>query len=63
MIPEEIWKVALARAEALPEQFGIAIRGKVVTKRELIEHIRRRDEIGEAWAKMVMEYLQSLKQL
>lgn len=62
-ITEDEWKVVEERAKELPEKFHIGILGEVLTKSDLLEAIKRRDEIGRAYARMQLKFLSwSIKQ-
>jgi len=62
-IKEDVKKIVLARLEVFPEDKKISI-GSLgeFTKKEMIEHVEREDEIGEKIAEVQLSYLQLLKE-
>lgn len=56
-ITDEDWKVIEKRAEELPDNFHIGIVGEVLSKEELLQHIHKKDEIGEAYVKMQFRFI------
>ena len=62
-IPEEFWEIVLARFEKMPSHLKIVIGGYgALSKEEILEHIRKRDEIGEFLVKMHLEYFKLFKE-
>ena len=57
-VPEIVWEITIARFERMPEHLKLVIGGAgVLSKKEILEHLRKRDEIGKLLVKMQMEYL------
>ena len=60
-IPEQAWDLVYQRYLRAPENLKIAIPGVgVLDKNAILEHIRRRDEIGRRIVLMELQYLQFL---
>jgi len=59
-ITEEDWKIIEDRLDTMPEELQLGILEQSFTKRELIEQVKRRTEIGEAYAKMQLEFIKWL---
>jgi len=61
MIPEEVWELVYQRYLKAPDNIKIAIPGVgVLDKRAILEHIKRRDEIGKRIVMMEWQYLKFL---
>jgi len=62
-IPEEMWEIVLARFERMPPNLKLVIGGYgALSKEEVIEHIKKRDEIGRFLVKMQLEYFKLFKE-
>ena len=62
-IPEELWEVVLARFEQMPSHLKFVIGGYgALSKREILNHIKKRDEIGELLVRMHLEYFKLFKE-
>ena len=59
--PEEEWKIVEARIMAMPPNIKMSIGGASVTKEELLEHLKRKDETGALLVKVHFNYLRSFK--
>ena len=56
------WELLEKRYEAMPENLIIAsINYGAMTKKEILEHIKARDEVGKELLKSSMHYLKKLK--
>lgn len=63
-ISQEIKDLVIARLEVLPEDTGISIGSAgEFTRDELIERVRRGDEIGQKIVQVELSYLKSLKNI
>lgn len=63
-ITDQIKELVIARLEVLPEDTGISIGSAgEFTRNELIERVKKGDEIGQKIIEVEMNYLQSLKDL
>ena len=62
-IPESFWSVVEARFKLMPDNLRIVIGGYgSLSKKEILKHLRKRDEIGKLLVKMQIEYLKILKE-
>ncbi|MGC8812451.1 MAG: hypothetical protein ACP5O8_02585 [Candidatus Aenigmatarchaeota archaeon] len=62
-IPEVFWKIVKARFERMPSNLTLVIGGfGSLKKEEILQHLEKKDEIGELLVKMEMEYLKLFKQ-
>jgi len=62
-IHDEIWEIVLARFERMPSNLKLVIGGYgALSKDEILEHIRRKDEIGKFLVKMQLEYFKLFKE-
>ena len=62
-IPESFWSVVKARFKLMPDNLRIVIGGYgSLTKKDILKHLEKRDEIGRLLVKMQMEYLKVLKE-
>ena len=66
-IPEEIKEIVLFRIESskLPENIKLSIgnlSSEPLSKEEIIEHIKKEDEIGRKIIEMEIAYLKALKE-
>lgn len=61
-LDEEYKEIVIARLETLPSNKKISIGSSgEFTKEELIESVKREDELGKKMVQIEMEFLQSLK--
>ncbi len=61
-IPENIKALVIARLETLPPNRKISIGSYgEFTKSELIEHVKREDEIGKKIVEIELEFLRAMK--
>ena len=59
----EIKELVIVRLEALPENFKLSIGGTgEFDKHELIERVKKGDEIGKKIVQIQLNYLRSLKE-
>ena len=59
----EIKELVIVRLEALPENFKLSIGGTgEFDKHELIERVKKGDEIGKRIVQIQLNYLRSLKE-
>ncbi len=60
--PEDIKKLVLARLDVFPKDKKISV-GSIgeFTREELIEHIKKDDDIGKKFVSIEMEFLRPLK--
>ncbi len=56
-LSNEAWELALARWEKKPDNFAIDYNGRLWTKKEIIEQIKKRTPIGANFALLELEYL------
>ncbi len=62
MIEEDDWKLAVTRIEAMPANLKLSLGNQgSLTKVELMEHITKRDKIGETIVKAQLNYLKYFK--
>ncbi len=62
-IPEEIKELVLARLETFPAHIKISVGSYgSFDKEELIEHVKKEDNIGRKMIEIELEFLQSLKE-
>ena len=60
-IPEAFWEIAIARFKKMPSHLKLIIGGiGTLSKEDILNHLRRRDEIGRLLVKMQIEYLKLL---
>ncbi len=63
MIDEDIKKLVIARLEVLPSDKKISIGSAgEFTKQQLIESVKKEDEIGKKMIQIELEFLQALKE-
>lgn len=63
MVKEEEFNLIEKRLEAWNEKLGVAcITGENLTKDEMLEHVKAKDEIGEKLTKIQLHYLRKLKE-
>lgn len=56
------WAIVRARMEAFPENLKFGILGTgIMTKEQILNHIDRRDAIGERIARIQLDYMRKLK--
>ena len=61
-ISNDYWIVVKSRFEQMPENMKISIGGfETLTKEDIIEHIEKKDQIGQLLVKMQMNYLRLFK--
>ena len=60
---KEVIDLVVARLESLPsnKQISIGSNGEL-SKQELIDHVKKSDEIGKKMIELEMEFLRSLKE-
>lgn len=59
-----IQKIILARVSTMPNNIGVSIGSNgEFSKDEILEHIKKDDQIGKKFIEVQMSYLQSLKNL
>jgi len=56
-ITEDEWKVIEARIMAMPETIHIGILGRLLTKEDIIEEVKKRSKRGVTIALTQLEYL------
>lgn len=62
-IPEEFWEVLIKRYERMPPHIKVVIGGfGAVDRDKIIEHLKKRDEIGELIAQIELNYLKLFKE-
>lgn len=62
-ISDELWEIVKARFEKMPANLRLVISGcGSLTKKKIIEHLEKRDEIGKLLVRMQMEYLKMFKE-
>ena len=63
-LEEEIKELIIARLQAIPPNVGISVGSEGDYKRdELIEHVKKDDEIGKKIIEIDLSYLKTLKDL
>ena len=61
-LSEAEWELARARMEAFPEHLKMSILGTgVLSKKQMLQHIDARDDIGERIARIQIDYMKKLK--
>lgn len=59
---DDLWEVTKKRFELMPKNIRISVGGaSVLDKKAIIDHIENRDEIGELFVKMQLNYLRLFK--
>jgi hypothetical protein len=59
---DALWEVTKKRFELMPNNMRISIGGAgVLDKKAIIDHLENRDEIGELFVKMQLNYLRLFK--
>lgn len=62
MIKDEDWKLAEFRIEAMPSNLKLSIGNQgILSKSELLQHVKKRDDIGELIVKTQINYLKFFK--
>jgi len=59
-IQEEDWKVVEERLESMSDDLKLGILGESLTKKELINEIKKRSEVGIAYAEMQLDFIRWL---
>ncbi|MDY6789057.1 MAG: hypothetical protein SVV03_03775 [Candidatus Nanohaloarchaea archaeon] len=63
-IPEDVYKIARYRLEAMPAHIGLMIGEKGnYNKEQLKEELKNRTEVGKTFARMQLRTLQSFKEI
>ena len=66
-IPEDMWRIALARIRTMPPSWKLVIgegdRELVLTQDDMVRRLQAKDEYGREIAEMQLEYLQGLREL
>ena len=61
MVKEEEKKLVLARLENMPPDMKLSMGGNMaLSKTEMLEHVKKGDEIGEKIVKIQLNYLRSI---
>lgn len=61
-IAEEIKELVIARLQSMPENLRVSLGGMVgMDKHEIIDHVKKGDEIGSKIIEIQMHFIQSLK--
>ena len=61
-IPEEIKDLVIARLDSLPQNKKISIGSAgEFTKNQLMEHVKKGDEIGQKIVEIELEFLRAMK--
>lgn len=59
-----IQEIVFARVSTMPDNVGISIgKDGDFSKNEIIEHLKKNDEVGKKFVEIQLDYLQSLKNL
>ena len=60
---EEIKKLVLLRLETMPEtiRISIGLEGKELAREDLIDHVKKEDQLGKMIIEMQLRYLKSMK--
>ncbi len=62
MIEEDDWKLAELRLETMPTNLQLSIGNYgILDKKELLEHLSKRDEIGKLVVQSQIQYLRYFK--
>jgi hypothetical protein len=62
-IPESFWSIVKARFKLMPDNLRIVIGGYgSLTKKDILKHLEKKDEIGKLLVRMQIEYLKILKE-
>ncbi len=62
-IPEEFWEILKERFKRMPENLRLVIGGYGnLDKKTILEHLEKRDEIGDLLARIELNYLRLFKQ-
>lgn len=61
-ISEEDWNIVEARLESMPEEMTLGILSTVLTKRDLVQEVRNKTEIGISYASMQLRFIKWLLQ-
>jgi len=62
-IPDEFWEVLIKRYERMPPHIKVVIGGfGAVGKDKIIEHLKKRDELGALIAQIELNYLKLFKE-
>lgn len=61
-MPKDLKELVLLRLEAMPSNIEISLgEFGVLSKQDLIEHVRKEDSLGKLMVDMQLKYLQSMK--
>lgn len=62
-LPKEFWAVLMKRYEKMPSDVKIVIGGfGAMDKKEIMEHIKKKDEVGALIAQIELNYLKLFKE-
>ncbi|RLI95942.1 MAG: hypothetical protein DRP00_06075 [Candidatus Aenigmatarchaeota archaeon] len=62
-IPKKFWEVVKARYERMPENLKLVIGGYgSLSKKEILEHLERKDEVGKFLVRMQLEFFKVLRE-
>lgn len=59
-ITDDDWKLIEGRLESMPEELRLGILEQSFTKEQLLQEVRKRSEVGKAYAKMQLEFIKWL---
>lgn len=60
IITEEDWKVIEDRLKSMPKELQLGILEQSFTKEQLLEEVRKKSEVGEAYVKMQLDFIKWL---
>ncbi len=61
MPTEDEWNLVKSRIEKMPSHIKLSIGSGSYTKEDLIDHLEKKDEIGELIVEVELTYLKALK--
>ena len=60
IISEEDWKVVEDRLKSMPDEFELGILEQSFTKKQLLQEIRNKSEVGEFYVRMQIDLIKWL---
>ena len=57
VISDEDWEIVEERLQKMPEEFKLGLLSKSFTKRELMEEVKHRTEVGKVYAEMQLDFI------
>lgn len=57
---KELKQLVLARIQVMPDTLNMAIGSEALSKKDLINHVKKQDDLGKQIMEMELEFIQDL---